>query len=515
MLKESWNKLPANFRRWAFVGLIFGLIAILILALSPEPRKRNRGATQNFEHLLTDEDTSKVTLQNLAAKIDNLRSDYGKLQRQYDTVNSELRRAGQDKGPGRQVQKELADLRGRMKELDRKASLTNKRIEGIEDQGYQISTEAIERAIQEGVATANDPAFKGNTSGSNGGFPVAAAMPVVPETSPANPADASRQKPDPKTDLEGSQPPEEPKDKPGEVGLKLHKSAGDYFKNAEVPDKRSIPNRTGAGFAPLGIGGAGEAVKGKALVGRSISSGDARSSVIEAKANEVKRSREREGEKDKKEAGIYIPAGSIIEAVIIAGMDAPTGKESRSNPFPALMRFKKEAILPNRHSADIRECFLIASGYGDLSSSRAYLRGESVSCVREDGGVVETRMDAWATGEDGKAGIRGRLVSKEGQIIAKALQAGFMEGVSKAFDVKVVPTVSTGSDSSDTVQFQNVLSNEAIQGGLMGGAKTAAGRIAEYWIEMAEQVKPVIEVDAGRTVSFIVNRGVKLQLKGG
>lgn len=512
MLKNSWNRLPPNARRWIFVAFVGAVIAALILALSPEPRTRNRATEQTIEHLFTDEDTSKVTLQNLAAKIDNMRSDQGKLQRQLDQMNTELRRAQSDKGPGRQMQKALADLQGKIKEIDRKTILTNKRVDGIEDNGYQFATEAIERAIKEGASGQNTGVAGAGIPGQVSPFPVTATMPVVTDPQPSNKPSQPTSGSDSTSNadeqsIEGSDG--------SEVGLQLHRSAGDYFKNAKVPDNRNVPNRTGINTGPLGtqaLGMAANGPKGRTLVGRSISSGDIRSSTIEAKAREVERVRELEAGKEKEE-GIYIPAGSIIEAVIIAGMDAPTGKESRSNPFPALMRFKKEAILPNRHTADIRECFLIASGYGDLSSSRAYLRGESVSCVREDGGVIETRMDAWATGEDGKAGIRGRLVSKEGQIIAKALQAGFMEGVSKAFDVKVVPTVATGSNSNDSVQFQNVLSNEAIQGGLMGGAKTAAGRIAEYWIEMAEEVKPVIEVDAGRSVSFIVNRGVKLQLK--
>src|SRR3546814_6203967 len=54
------------------------------------------------------------------------------------------------------------------------------------------------------------------------------------------------------------------------------------------------------------------------------------------------------------------------------------------SPFPSLIRIKNEAILPNRFRADFRECFLIAGGWGDLSSERAYLRAERLSCVRND-----------------------------------------------------------------------------------------------------------------------------------
>lgn len=69
----------------------------------------------------------------------------------------------------------------------------------------------------------------------------------------------------------------------------------------------------------------------------------------------------------------------------------PRGPAS-AHPFPSTLRIQKEAILPNRFRADVRECFLIVSGYGDLSSERAYLRGETFSCVREDGGVIEAKL---------------------------------------------------------------------------------------------------------------------------
>ena len=94
-------------------------------------------------------------------------------------------------------------------------------------------------------------------------------------------------------------------------------------------------------------------------------------------------------------------------------------------PIPVNSADPERSHPPNRFRADVRECFLIVSGYGDLSSERAYLRGETFSCVREDGGVIEAKLDAYAVGEDGKAGVRGRVVSKQGQIIAKSMMAGF------------------------------------------------------------------------------------------
>lgn len=219
---------------------------------------------------------------------------------------------------------------------------------------------------------------------------------------------------------------------------------------------------------------------------------------------------------------IYIPSGSIIGGALVTGLDAPTGNGAKKDPFPVLLRIKREAILPNRFRADIRECFLIASGFGDLSSERAYLRGESISCVRDDGGVIEARLDAYASGEDGKAGVRGRLVSKQGQMIARSLMAGFLQGTASAFTPQKVPSLNltglgtTGSSSSTTTDpvYERAINGNTLQVAGLNGAGKALERIADFYLQMAEGIFPIIEIDAAREIDFIVTRGASLKLKG-
>lgn len=215
---------------------------------------------------------------------------------------------------------------------------------------------------------------------------------------------------------------------------------------------------------------------------------------------------------NKQDEMLFLPAGSIITGTFLNGIDAPTGQGARRDPFPSTLRIQKEAILPNRFRADIRECFLIVSGYGDLSSERAYLRGETISCVREDGGVIESNLDSYAVGEDGKAGVRGRLVSKQGQIIAKSLMAGFLSGLSKAFDVKPVPVLDT-RNSGKTSYSKNEPNADWLQSSAVSGAGNALDRIADFYLEMAEGMFPVIEIDAGRQIDVIVSRGTNLQTR--
>ena len=207
----------------------------------------------------------------------------------------------------------------------------------------------------------------------------------------------------------------------------------------------------------------------------------------------------------------YLPAGTILSGTMVSGLDAPTSNQSRLDPFPALLRVKHEALLPNQYRMDIAECFVIASGYGDLSSERAYLRAERISCIKKDGTVIETPMDAYSVGEDGKTGVRGRVVSKNGQIIGNALLSGFVSGLGKAFTPQRVQPLSL--NPSGTQQFQYP-SPEMVGGqAIGGGVHEAANQIASYYLEMARNIFPIVEIDAGRKIDLILVRGMTLAPK--
>ena len=143
-----------------------------------------------------------------------------------------------------------------------------------------------------------------------------------------------------------------------------------------------------------------------------------------------------------------LTAGSILEGVLLSGMDAPTSAAAKKNPYPALIRIKKEAILPNYYRQNVRECFVIVSGFGELSSERARLRTERVSCVRNDGTVMESDISGYVTGEDGKVGVRGRLVTKQGAVIAKSLAAGALAGFGENISPTAISQLSLDSSTA-------------------------------------------------------------------
>jgi conjugal transfer pilus assembly protein TraB len=201
-----------------------------------------------------------------------------------------------------------------------------------------------------------------------------------------------------------------------------------------------------------------------------------------------------------RDAETYTPSGSMIQGVLLTGLDAPTGQNAMKEPTPALIRVKKESILPNRFLADFRECFIIVGGHGDLASERAMLRAENLSCIRNDKSVIDAKLEGWVVGNDGKAGVRGRLVSKQGAVLARASLAGLADGISQAFSGNVRGQLpGTGMDSDYT-----------LQSGAFGGASTAMDRIAKYYLDLADQMHPVVEVDAGREVTLVLVRGITL-----
>lgn len=218
--------------------------------------------------------------------------------------------------------------------------------------------------------------------------------------------------------------------------------------------------------------------------------------------------KERSAQKEKKYPDFQLPAGTIISGTLITGLDAPTASAARRDPYPSLLRIKAEAVLPNRYRMDIRECFMIASGYGELANERAMMRAEAISCVRSDGSIFESTLDAYAVGEDGKAGIRGRLVSKEGQIIARGLMGGFLGGIGNAMKPARIPTLSLNPGS--TIELQHPDASTVAQESLIGGVNNAANTIAQYYVDMARHTFPIIEVDAGRKIDFVISRGVKV-----
>ncbi len=202
----------------------------------------------------------------------------------------------------------------------------------------------------------------------------------------------------------------------------------------------------------------------------------------------------------------FLPV-SFTRGTLLGGLDAPTGGQSQANPHPVLIRLADNSVLPNRFRGEYRDCFVIAAGYGDISSERAYLRTENLSCVRADGATLEVKIQGSVYGEDGKVGMRGRLVTKQGQMLANALLAGVVSGIGQG-----LATASTEYSTSALGTVASATGAEAYRAGLGTGVGKALDRLAQYYIKLAENTFPVIEVDAGREIDVVITKGVRIEV---
>ncbi|EPI6239218.1 TrbI/VirB10 family protein [Neisseria gonorrhoeae] len=202
----------------------------------------------------------------------------------------------------------------------------------------------------------------------------------------------------------------------------------------------------------------------------------------------------------------YIPSGTFFRSVLLGGVDAPTGGEAQNaSPHPVLMRVTDFAQLPNRFKYNFRECFVTGQAYGDISSERAYIRLQNLSCVGTDGRAIDMPVKGYVAGEDGKTGVRGNLVTKQGQLLANALMSGVISGMGKGVSEAFKVTNNTAFGSTTSIR-----GSDQYRAGIASGIGGAADRLAEYYIKLADKVFPVVEVNAGRQVDVVLTQGIEI-----
>jgi conjugal transfer pilus assembly protein TraB len=213
---------------------------------------------------------------------------------------------------------------------------------------------------------------------------------------------------------------------------------------------------------------------------------------------------ETEGPTKKKR--VYLPP-SFMEATLLSGLDAPAVGKGDAHPVPVLLRVQAPAVLPNRVKANLRGCFVIAEGVGNLASERADLRLVSLSCIDKKGrAVIDQRIKGFVVDSDGKIGLRGRVVSKMGAILARSLLAGIFSGLGQAVAMQ-------GMYYNPFTGVGGLQPEEALRTTFAAGIMQATANLQRFYLELASQTIPVVEVQATRNVTLVISEGVNLEIK--
>ncbi len=210
----------------------------------------------------------------------------------------------------------------------------------------------------------------------------------------------------------------------------------------------------------------------------------------------------------KKGRTVYLPP-SFMEAQLLTGFDASTSGKGTNNPEPLLLRIQTPAVLPNDIKANLSGCFVIAEAVGRLDKERADVRLVSLSCLSNEGkAIIDTPVKGFVTDSDSKVGLSGRVVSRMGAATARTIVAGFFGGMGDMLK-SAATTQSTSALGTTTTVDSTQVAKYSIGGGLSEGAAS----LHDFYLSLAKQATPVIEVGAAKKITVIISEGKELEIR--
>jgi len=205
-------------------------------------------------------------------------------------------------------------------------------------------------------------------------------------------------------------------------------------------------------------------------------------------------------------ADSYVASGSYVRAVVMGGMMAGAGTDSQGEPRPMLLEVIDYAKMPNKFQRNVKSCRIIASGYGDISSKRAFIRAHNLSCVMKNKNVFEKDIEAYIAGGDSMAGINGKVIRNEKAIIQNLFLAGFLGTGGDAIQQTLGSTSTSALGAVHTKTKKDIL-----PGMLAGGLSNSTNELQKLFIEMAKQHHPVIQVTPGQEVTVVFLKGLSFK----
>lgn len=198
----------------------------------------------------------------------------------------------------------------------------------------------------------------------------------------------------------------------------------------------------------------------------------------------------------------WISSGSFINAVMVEGADANASVTGDQASTPVVFTLLGNVSLPNGKKYNLDQCRVTGEIYGDISSERGEVRTHNIACDLKDGKHIDMPFEGHVSYQ-GKEGIRGKPVMRNGAILLNAGGAGFLSGIGEGFQSASTTSVGVGATATPGA-------GDIFRQGIGGGASQAANTLSQYYIRRAEQYHPVIDIGAGNAVTVVFQQGFRL-----
>ncbi|MDJ0277718.1 TraB/VirB10 family protein [Sphingomonas sp. 2R-10] len=212
----------------------------------------------------------------------------------------------------------------------------------------------------------------------------------------------------------------------------------------------------------------------------------------------------------KKSRTIYLPPG-FMKARLLTGIDALASRDATSNPEPLIARVQAPAVLPNDVKANLAGCFVVGNATGSLAKERVEVQLVSLSCVDfDERSVVDQPIKGFFVDTDGKKGLSGKVVTRAGASLARTFIAGTIAGISQTIEGTFGSTATSALGNVRTLD-----PGDAAKSGIAGGLGKSSDKLADFYLDLARQAGPIVEVGAAKDVVVVIQEGVTLEIKPG
>lgn len=214
------------------------------------------------------------------------------------------------------------------------------------------------------------------------------------------------------------------------------------------------------------------------------------------------------GSAKKKTRTIYLPPG-FMKARLLTGVDALASRDATSNPEPVIARVQAPAVLPNDVKANLSGCFVVGNATGSLAKERVEVQLVTLSCVDfDEHSVVDQPVKGFFVDADGKKGLSGKVVTRAGAALARSFIAGTISGISQSVENTFG---ETSTSALGTVRTLNA--GDAAKTGIAGGLSKSSDKLTDFYLDLARQAGPIVEVGAAKEVVVVIQEGVTLEIK--
>jgi conjugal transfer pilus assembly protein TraB len=212
----------------------------------------------------------------------------------------------------------------------------------------------------------------------------------------------------------------------------------------------------------------------------------------------------------KKSRTIYLPPG-FMKARLLTGIDALASRDATSNPEPIIARVQAPAVLPNEVKANLAGCFVVGNATGSLAKERVEVQLVSLSCVDfDEHSIVDQPVKGFFVDTDGKKGLSGKVVTRAGATLARAFIAGTISGISQSVESTFGNTSTSALGTVRTLD-----AGDAAKTGIAGGLSKSSDKLTDFYLDLARQAGPIVEVGAAKDVVVVIQEGATLEIKPG